>query len=104
MKEIPKNALINSLLTAVYIVVISLLIHFLGNNLPEPENSIVPLIAMLLLFVFSAALTGFLVLGRPIIWYIDGKRKQAVSLLLYTLALLFIIIVIAFIILFILAI
>jgi len=99
MKEITKHVLINSFGTAAYIVLISSFIHFIGNNFQEPENAIFTPIAMLLLFVFSAALTGFLVLGRPIIWYFNGKKKQAISLLLYTLILLFVMTVIAFIIL-----
>lgn len=32
---------------------------------------------MLLLFVLSAAVTGFLVLGRPALMFMDGKKKQA---------------------------
>ena len=48
-------------------------------------NSVLIPIAMLLLFVFSAALTGALILGRPILWYLEGNKKEAFSLLLYTL-------------------
>lgn len=100
MKEIQKHALLNSLLTAGYIVLISLAINLLGNKFPGPDKPLITPIAMLLLFVFSAALTGFLVFGKPILWYLDGRKKQAVSLLLYTLAILFALVVISFIILF----
>lgn len=50
----------------------------------EPDTIFAPII-MLMLFVFSAAITGSLVLGRPILWYIDGKKKEAVHLLFSTL-------------------
>lgn len=76
MKEVQKHALTNSLLTAGYIVLISLLITFLGNKFPGPDKPLITPIAMLLLFVFSAALTGYLVFGKPILWYLDGKNKQ----------------------------
>jgi len=42
--------------------------------------------AMLLLFVLSAAVTGALVLGRPILLYLDGQKTDAIRLFLYTLA------------------
>jgi hypothetical protein len=47
---------------------------------------------MLSLLVFSAALVGSLIFGRPILWYLDNKKKEAVLLLAYTLASFFVII------------
>ncbi len=52
---------------------------------------------MLLLFVTSAAITGFLVFGKPAMLYIDGKKKEAISLLGYTIGMLFLITLIVFI-------
>lgn len=94
-----RNALIDALGTTLYIILVVSLRFSLGSFFPEAEDNILIPIAMLLLFVFSAALTGFLVFGRPVMWYLDGKRKEAVSLLTYTLVILFIITLIAFIIL-----
>lgn len=37
-------------------------------------------IAFLLLFVLSAAIVGGLVLGQPILWYLEGKKKEAIQL------------------------
>ena len=51
-------------------------------------------LAMLLLFVFSAAVTASLVFGKPILLYLDNFKKEAFKLLLYTLAFLFIAILI----------
>ena len=50
---------------------------------------------MLMLLVFSAAFTGFLIFGKPIMWYLDNKKKEAFSLLIYTLSLFLIITLIA---------
>ena len=49
---------------------------------------------MLMLFVFSAAVTGSLIFGQPVLWYLDGKKKDALTLLTYTLAVFFILTVI----------
>lgn len=46
---------------------------------------------ILLLFVFSAALTSMLIFGRPVLWYLDGKKKEAISLLTHTLVIFLII-------------
>ncbi|MBI2099842.1 MAG: hypothetical protein HYT48_00700 [Candidatus Vogelbacteria bacterium] len=84
--EIIKPALINAALTALYIVLIASFLFyapdFVGKK--QPDTVLMPIV-MLSLFVFSAALTGFLMLGRPVLWYWDGKKKEAVSLLAYTL-------------------
>jgi len=82
-----KNALFNALGTALYIVAIASFLFYvpkaLGLN-DKPDTVLAP-ITMLSLLVFSAALTGSLVLGRPILWYLDGKKQEALSLLVYTL-------------------
>ena len=48
-------------------------------------------IAFLLLFVFSALVTGLLVLGRPVYLFLDGFKKEAVKMLLYTVGWMFLI-------------
>ena len=45
----------------------------------EPKTVLVPII-MLLLFVVSAAVTGFFVIGRPILLYLDGHKKESFRL------------------------
>lgn len=41
-------------------------------------------VAFLLLFVVSAAITGYLVLGRSILMYWDGLKKEAMQLAMMT--------------------
>ena len=55
----------------------------------------VPL-AMILLFIFSAAITASLVLGKPILLYLDNFKKEAIKLFFYTLGFLLIAILIVF--------
>ena len=70
----------------IYVTAVSWLLsnaeHFFGN-VPEP-NFLIP-VFMLLLFVVSATVTGSLVLGKPLLMYLDGQKKEAVKLLFLTL-------------------
>ena len=95
MKDVVKYALINSIGTALYVIAVVSFIQFLGESVEGTESFLAP-IAMLMLFVFSAAFTGILVLGRPIIWYLKGKKKEAFSLMACTLGIFLIIIIIVF--------
>ena len=95
MDKIIKRAAINAVGTAIYVVLIVLFIFSLQIFQKEEDIIIIPM-AMLLLFVCSAAITGFLVFGKPIMLYIDGKKREAVSLLGYTLGVLVLITIIFF--------
>jgi len=85
MKSTVKYAAISAIGTAVYVSLIASVMFFAEKGLLGSNRTILIPIAMLMLFVFSAAFTGFLVFGRPIIWYWDGKKKEALALLFYTL-------------------
>ncbi|MFZ2804369.1 MAG: hypothetical protein WA001_04030 [Patescibacteria group bacterium] len=91
-----KYAALNALGTAAYIAVVATFFanaHFLGN---KAEGTVLIPMAMLLLLVVSASVTGSLVLGRPVLWYLDGKKKEAVTLLIATIGCLFVLMVVAF--------
>ncbi|MFA5857333.1 MAG: hypothetical protein WC867_08275 [Candidatus Pacearchaeota archaeon] len=96
MNKIIKRALIDAIGTTSYIILIVLFISSLEVFSSKKDIIIIPM-AMLLLFVCSAAITGFLVFGKPVMLYIDGKKKEAVSLLVYTLGILFLITLVFFI-------
>jgi hypothetical protein len=85
MREIKKTALINSIATAFYVIAVGCFMYF-GSliKLGRANTFLVP-VTLLLLFVFSAAITGFLIFGKPTQMYVDGKKKEALSLLTYTL-------------------
>jgi hypothetical protein len=71
----------------IYISAVSWMISNTKNlfgNVPEP-NFLIP-VFMLLLFVVSAAITGSLVFGKPLLMYIDGEKKGSLKLLFGTLA------------------
>ncbi len=82
--DIVKNALLNAGAAALYIVAVASFLFYVPKSFGPVDNVLMP-ITMLLLFVFSAALMGVLIFGRPILWYLDGKKQEAFSLLMYTL-------------------
>ena len=86
MNIIIKTATINAALMALYVSAISLFLFYIPKifDNTKPDTVLAP-IMMLSLLVFSAALVGALIFGKPILWYLDGKKKEAVSLLFYTL-------------------
>ena len=95
---ITKYAALNALGTAAYISLVASLLFYaqeLFGNENVNDTVLIP-IAMLLLFVLSASITGGLVLGRPILWYLEGRKKDAISLLVTTIGILSVITFFAF--------
>jgi len=85
--------------TIVYISLVAIIMAA-GNQLfGQNSASIIAPIIILSLFVLSAAIVSSLVLGRPILWYLDGQKQEAVKLFLFTLVWLFIFTVAAFVLL-----
>jgi hypothetical protein len=89
MNHIKKTALVHAVATTLYIMAVGGFMYYgtlikIGRN-----NTYLAPIALLLLFVLSAAVTGFLIFGKPAQLYVDGKKKEALSLLTYTLGIFF---------------
>lgn len=95
MNKIWRSAFINVAVTSLYIVAVAAFMYFAGESKIGRVKTIAAPIAMLLLFVFSAAFTGYFVFGRPALMYIDGKKKDAIALMTYTFVLFSIVTVIA---------
>jgi len=96
MKTIVKTALFNSLSTAIYIALVGSFFYLAQQKKFGDGQTIFIPIFLLMLFVFSAALTGALIFGRPVLWYLEDKKKDALLLLGYTLGIFFIITLLAF--------
>lgn len=91
-----KFAGLHALGTALYITLVASFMFYASRIFPSKKEDIALIpIAMLLLLVLSASVTGSLVFGRPVLWYLDGKKKEAVSLLMATLGFLFLITIFA---------
>jgi len=86
MKKTIKNALIDAGLVILYI---ALVVIFMIRGENALRNETASLIMMLLLLVISVAMMGVLIFGKPALWYLEGKKKEAGFLLLYTVGFLF---------------
>lgn len=90
------TAILDSVGVAAYIFLVALIMNNGDKIFGTVDNETFTPVAFLLLFVFSALITGGLVLGRPIMLYADGQKKEGIKLLFYTGASLFILMVLAF--------
>lgn len=83
MNKLIQRSFLNALGTGVYVAVI-VTAMLKGEKMFGQINSMFAPIIFLLLFVTSAAITGGLVLGKPVLMYLDGAKREAVRLFLYT--------------------
>ena len=76
-----RNPFLNAVLAAAYIVLVVTIISFFVDGTEEgagDEVMLVP-IAMLSLFVLSAAVMGYVFLYQPFALWSDGKRQEALT-------------------------
>ena len=83
MNKLIQRSFLNALGTGVYVALI-VTTMFNGEKMFGQVNNIFAPILFLLLFVTSAAITGSLVLGKPVLMYLDGAKREAIQLFLYT--------------------
>ncbi len=96
--KIIKFGLVQAITATVYIGLVALLISN-GDKLFGRVGGAVAAAAFLLTFVLSAAIMGITIFGRAIMWYLGGDKKEAVRLVGYTLAWLFLITLLVFLVL-----
>lgn len=81
MNTLSKTAFYHALALVIYIALVgSIMSH--GNTLFGKADTFLTPIAVLSLFTLSATVVGALVLGKPLMMYIDNQKKEAVSLFL----------------------
>lgn len=83
MTNVYKYALLNAAGAIAYIVGIVTILQsgkFFDFQFPE----LFAAVFMLTLLVISVASMGLIVFGRPVLWYLDGKKKDAVMLAVWT--------------------
>lgn len=85
IKSLPTQGLINAALGAFYIIALAWLAFTFGPLMPKEDNFLMPA-TFLMVFVISAAIEASLVLGQPIMLYLDGKKTEAIKLLGVTIA------------------
>jgi hypothetical protein len=88
-------ALLHALGIAAYVVVVVLVIQSAAKIFGQMTGIIGP-IALLMLFVLSASITGTLALGRPVLLFLENRKVEAVKMFLYTIGWLFLITLLIF--------
>ena len=86
----------HSVLVLIYVSIVAFVMNhgqaWFGNS----DTAWTP-VAVLMLFVLSAAVTGSLVLGRPVLMFLDGQKKEAIKFFGFTVGWLSILTLIVFI-------
>jgi len=81
-----RNPLVNALAAVGYIAAVASLIFYTSTLGKLPiENSVFMPIMVLSLFVFSAAVMGYLFLYQPILLILGNEKKEGTTLFLKTL-------------------
>jgi len=79
------SGLFNAFLAVAYIALVSLVMSN-GDKIfgSGPDTFVAPII-FLLVFVISAAVTGYLIIGRPALLYLDNHKPESRKLFKFTL-------------------
>lgn len=81
------NLVIMSLIHAASVYVYIFFVVMLMNSMQYifmEENEIAAALVMLVLFVVSACITGALILGKPILLYLEKKKQEALKMFFMT--------------------
>ncbi len=79
------NPYLNALLAAAYIALVACVMYFGTSTMAGKEDTVLAPIAMLSLFVLSAAVMGFIFLFQPLQLLVKGDVASATTLFLKTL-------------------
>ena len=98
-KKLVLLSIVSALGAVIYIVLVVLFMNNAQKFFGKAEDSLFAPIIMLALFVLSALITGSVILGKPVMLYLDGKKTEGITLLFYTiisLAVIFALVVLIF--------
>ncbi len=79
-----KNPILNALAAGAYISLVASIMYYGSHVIPDTPDTIFAPIAMISLFVLSAAVMGYLFVFQPLVLYMDGQKKEAVGLFMKT--------------------
>lgn len=94
MKKIVQTALLNSLGVAVYTGLVAALMNSAESIFGKMSDVVGPM-AFLLLFVFSALIVGILILGKPLMLYLENNKKSALQILGYEVVFIFVFLILS---------
>ncbi|GEM_PF-5571511 len=88
--KIALYALGNAAIASCYVALVAAIMSGAEQFAGKAGDIVAPM-GFLLLFSSSAAILALAVFGRPVAWYMEGKRSDAVTLAVYTVSFLLII-------------
>ncbi len=82
-----RTALVLALGEVGYIFLVALFFRTMEKYFSDQPDPPAPfgMVILLTLFVTSAAVSGALILGKPLLMYLDGKKRESVELFAFTL-------------------
>jgi hypothetical protein len=78
-EKIVTHSLLHALMATGYVMLVSFIMQH-ADRLLGPDKTILAPVSVLMLFTLSAAVMASLVFGRPLMLYLDGKKKDAVKM------------------------
>jgi len=84
MNKLIQRSLLNALGTIAYVTIVATIMQNGEKIFGNMDKTAAP-IAFLTLFVLSASVTGGLVLGKPVLMYLNNQKSEAINLFIYTL-------------------
>jgi hypothetical protein len=63
----------------VYVILVALFMRYASQHFATGPN-IFGMAAFLMIFVLSAAVSGALILGKPVLLYLENKKREALEL------------------------
>jgi type IV secretory pathway TraG/TraD family ATPase VirD4 len=90
-----KKSFTNALAMLVYVTLVATFMGNVERIFAGHQDSVVAPMSMLLLFVTSATISAGLIIGKPIMLYLDNQKQDAVKLFGYTVAWMFVFTLIA---------
>ena len=92
-KKLATWGFVHSVGVAAYTVLVAFLMNN-GDKIFGKMDSVFGPALFLMLFVLSATVVISLIAGKPVMLYLDGKKKEAVALFGYTILFLFLLVLI----------
>ena len=79
-----KKAIINALGASVYILLVVSVMNFVTQHLKDKPDTFFAPVMVLFVLTLSVAVMAYLFFYQPLILFIDGKKKEAISLFVKT--------------------
>jgi hypothetical protein len=79
-----KNPFINAFAASSYILFVVTIMNFMTQRLSDKPDTFFAPVTVLFMLTLSVAVMGFLFFYQPLLFVIEGKRKEAINLFVKT--------------------